>query len=99
MHAETEEASARLSSTITAAGATGAQPAATNEVVARPTVALPGATQEVVAPLPSAAQEVAPVPPTSQAATITQPVSSMLQSFAFDDTRDGYSNDPNSLFN
>ena len=62
----------------------GAEPPLTHDLVA-PT--LPAASQEVASP-PSSAQEVAPVPPTS----------SMLQSFAFDDTRDGYSNDPNSLF-
>ena len=56
-------------------------------VGARPTVALPAATQEVVAPLPSAAQEAASGP---QAPSSTQSVSLMLESFAFEDTRDGY---------
>ena len=87
----------------------GAPPFTAQEVVARPLVVLPATMNEVAAPPPStaqevvpppssAAQEVAPVPPTSQALATTQSVSSMLQSFAFEDTRDGYDNDPNSLF-
>ncbi len=62
-------------------------------IVAGTAAAQPAAAQEVVAPRLSAAQEVAPVPPTSQAPTSTQSVSSMVHSFAFEDTRSGYNDD------
>ena len=55
----------------------------------------PAAALEVLAQ-PAAAQEVAPQPPASQpiqTSSATQTVSSMIQSFAFDDTRSGYSDD------
>ena len=55
----------------------------------------PAAAQDVIAQ-PAAAQEVAQQPPAShpiQTSSATQTVSSMIQSFAFDDTRSGYSDD------
>ncbi len=90
IHAEMEAASTQLHATIAVPGA---QLLATNEVASPPSVA-----QEIASPPPFAAQEVAPVPPTPLPPTKTQSVSSMLQTFAFEDTRDGYDNDPNSLF-
>ena len=87
---------------------TGVQPAAAHEVLAPTTGAQPAAGQEVVAPTsvaqPAAAQEVvaqasvaqAVSPPASQpiqASSTTQTVYSMLQSFAYDDTRSGYNDD------
>ena len=74
----------------------GAPQGATQEVVAPSPHA---AAQEVVAPPPVVAQEVAPPSSTAQPATsqpihtFTRPISSMLQSFAFEDTRSGYYDD------
>ena len=97
IHAETEPASAQLRATIAAAGA---QLAATQEVVAGTAGAPPTATHDVAPPTPgappAAAQDVTSRP--IQASSFTQTVSSLPQSFTFEDTRDGYDNDPNSLF-
>ena len=60
------------------------------EVVAPPPVAMPAASRVVVSPPPSAAQEVASGSVASQALATTHSVSSMRQSFAFDETRDGF---------
>jgi len=140
IHAETEAASARLRTTLATAGASGAQLAASQEVVAPTTIPqrdgleahVPPTTiphrdglevdvapttirqgdglevdvapttipqlsgEEVVVAHAAVAQDVSSRP--IQASSFTQTVSSMLQSFAFEDTRDGYSDDPNSLF-
>jgi len=95
--AETEEAAQRwadsLSDTPQAiiSGTAASQPADSQEVIAPTQVTI---TQEVVAPPPSTAQEVAPVEPTPQPIhTFTRPISSMLQAFAFEDTRSGYYDD------
>ena len=71
----------------------GAEPAAGQEVVAPTPGAQPAAGQDVVAQA-SVAQAVSP--PASQpiqASSTTQTVYSMLQSFAYDDTRSGYNDD------
>ncbi len=95
--AETEEAGQRWADSLSetpqalVAGTAAAQPAGSQEVVAPTLGAQVTISQEVASPPPpSAAQEVAPVPPTP---TTTQSVSAMLQSFAFEDTRSGYYDD------
>ncbi len=64
-------------------------PVAAQEVTPTPRTAA----QEVASPPPSAAQEVTPQTGASQpfqTSSNTQSVSSMLESFAFEETRDGY---------
>ena len=105
-HAELEAAAARWAASLTetpqeliarnireqttgthevVAPTSGEQSAGSNEVVARTLATPPTAAQVVVAPTP-ASQPI-------QASSSTQTVSSMLQSFAFDDTRSGYDDD------
>ena len=95
--AETEEAAQRWADSLSykpqaiISGTAAAQTAGSQEVVAPTLGAQVTISQEVASPPPpSAAQEVAPVPPTP---TTTQSVSAMLQSFAFEDTRSGYYDD------
>ena len=87
IHAEREAASTQLRASIPAEGA---PPAATHEFIPPTPGASPAAAQETFAQTPA----FQPI----QASSSTQTMSSMLQTFAFDDTRDGYDNDPNSLF-
>ena len=85
-----------------------AQPAAGQEVIAQTPGAPPAAGQEVVAATPGAQQAVAqrvvaqasvaqhvspPASQTIQASSYTQTVSTMHQSFVYDDTRSGYDDD------
>ena len=49
--------------------------------------------QEVAPPPPSAAQDGAPVRPTSQAPTSTESGSLMLRAYSYEDTRSGYYDD------
>ena len=98
--AETEEAAQSWADALPdtpqalVAGTAAAQPTGSKEVVAPTLGAQVTISQEVASPPPpSAAQELAPVTPTSQEPTTTQSVASMLQSFAFEDTRSGYYDD------
>ena len=81
IHAETEAASAQWL-------------AQTEDDARRWADSLPEIPEEVIASTtvahPSAQQEVASGSEASQAPAATQSVSSMLQSFAYDDTRDGF---------
>jgi len=60
-----------------------------SEVTTHVSGAEPAIVQEVASP-PSAAQDVAPVLPTSQAPTSTESESLMLRAYAYEDTRSGY---------
>ena len=71
----------------------GVQPDAAQEVVAPTPGAQPAAGQEVVAHAYVAQEVSPPAVQAIQASSYTQTVSSMHQSFAYDDTRSGYDDD------